>query len=304
VGNTTVGNIDLEIARILRFCNSHLADRFANCGTDFVVLECKNCKKLHTFSLNCGLRICKVCTEKRYSKLRKRYGALIRAKNPRQLSLLTLTIKNVQTLDSNTIHNLIENFVTFRRRRYVQKRLKGGLWCIEIKGSKGNFNLHIHIIIESKWFGRPTKSEISNISIPERLTTTKGVSSKEDLLNYTGKDIGQIMLSAIWEEIAGDPVVDIRRVRSGKEALKYVLKYVTKPPNLETPEDFVEFLFAFFSIPMLKLFGAWYNAVVLVKPRLMCLACGGTYFTVIMFSWCWQWRHYQSVESILESVRA
>lgn len=275
----------LAIARILRLFNPHLADRYENCGTEFVVLECGSCKRLHTCSLNCGLRICETCTKKRWSKLHKKYAPLVRSKNPRQLSLLTLTIKNIPILDSKIIHSLIENFMNFRRRSYVQKRLLGGLWCIEIKGTRGNYNLHIHAIIEHKWFGKPSKSETFNIKIPKRLTETKGIISTKDLLNYSEKDSGQVMLSILWENITGDPIIDIRRIKSSKEALRYVLKYVTKPPCLETPEDMVEFLIAFYTTPMLKLFGCWYHAVILIMPGLICLMCGCSNWNRVLFSW-------------------
>ncbi len=274
-----------KVADSLRLFSSHLADRFTKCGQDFVVLECNNCKRLHTLSIDCGLRICDVCTRKRWSKLNKKYSPLVKSRNIRQLSLLTLTIKNLLSLDSKVIRNLIEHFVNFRRRSYVKKRLLGGLWCIEIKGTKGNYNLHIHCIIEHRWFGRPSKQEAKQIQIPERLNETKNIRSKDDLVQYVGKDIGQITLSAIWENLTGDPVIDVRRIKSAKDALRYVLKYVTKPPDLEAPEDYVEFLISFFGIPMLKTFGSWFHAVILIKPRLICYQCNSSSWTVVMFSW-------------------
>jgi hypothetical protein len=278
-------NTEQSVASSLRLFSSHLADRYEKCGQDFVVLECRNCHRLHTLSISCGLRICGVCTRKRWSKLHKKYAPLVRSRNPRQLSLLTLTIKNLESLDSNVIHTLIENFVNFRRRIYVKRRLLGGLWCIELKGSAGNYNLHLHCIIEHQWFGKPTKQEAKQIEIPPRLNETKGIGSKSDLVNYQGKDAGQLTLSAIWEGLSGDPVIDIRRIRSAKQALKYVLKYVTKPPDLEAPEDFVKFLVAFRAIPMIKLFGSWYHAIILIKPRLVCYQCNSSSWTVVMFSW-------------------
>jgi hypothetical protein len=156
---------------------------------------------------------------------------------------------------------------------------------MEIKGTRGNYNLHIHCVIEHKWFGRPSKQEAKQIQIPERLKETKNITSKTDLVRYEGKDIGQITLSAIWEEISGDPVIDIRRIKSAKDALKYILKYVTKPPDLEAPSDYVNFLIAFFGIPMLKTFGSWFHAIILITPRLICFQCNSSSWTVVMFSW-------------------
>lgn len=283
--SNNVSDSTQTIADLLQPFNESVASRFLKCGQDFVVLECNNCKRLHTLSINCGLRICKSCTKKRWSKLHKKYSPLVRSKNPKTLSLLTLTIKNLVYLDSNVIHRLITHFVNFRRRTYVKNRLKGGLWCIEIKGTRGNYNLHVHCIIESKWFNKPSMQEAKQISIPERLNKTKNIQSKEDLVKYSGRDIGQITLSAIWENITGDPVIDIRRIKSTKEALRYVLKYVTKPPDLEAPEDFVDFLIAFYSIPMLKTFGSFYHAVILFTPRLICYQCNSSTWKVIAFSW-------------------
>lgn len=273
------------IADSLWFFRPALAQKFLNCGTDFIVLECKNCNTLHTFSLDCGLRICEVCTKKRWSKLNKKYAPLVRSKNPKKLSLLTLTIKNLKELNKNSIHQLINYFVTFRHRRYVKKRLSGGLWTLEIKGTRGNYNLHIHSLIEHNFYGRPSKYEVQNLKIPERLKDTKGIVTKKDLLTYTGHDIGQIMLSIIWSNISGDPVIDIRRVDDSKEAFRYILKYVTKPPDLDTPQDFADFLIAFYATPMIKLYGSWYNALIILKPFLVCMHCGFSNWKIIMFSW-------------------
>jgi hypothetical protein len=169
---------------------------------------------------------------------------------------------------------------------------------MEVKGTKGNYNLHIHAVIEHVFFGRPSRREASE-KLPERLTITKGIATKQDLLDYSEKDIGQIMLSAIWENITGDPVIDIRRVRSHKDALRYVLKYVTKPPCLETPEDFVEFIMAFSCIPMLKTFGSWYNTINLPKLFLVCKNCDSIMsWRIVDASWFPHWRIHQDIEFV------
>jgi hypothetical protein len=294
-----VSDFELALTNSLQSLSIRLAERFSNCGADFVVIECSNCGTRHTLSVNCGLRICQGCTAKRYTKLYSKYRNLLQSKHPGKLSLLTLTIKNVATLDRNIVKTLIQSFLKFRRRTYVKKRLIGGLWCMEVKGTAGNYNLHIHAVIEHIYFGRPSRREASQISIPERLAETKGISSRQDLLNYSEKDIGQIILSAIWQDITTDPVIDIRRVRSHKDALRYVLKYVTKPPDLEAPKDFVEFLMAFSCIPMLKTFGSWYNAIEFPKLFIMCMNCNSIMsWRIVDASWFPHWRIHQDIESI------
>lgn len=256
--------------------------KYQNCSDLFAVLECADCGKRKAIFTGCGLRICPECSKRRAKKLYKKYLRIFKALSSLGvLSLLTLTVRNSPTIEEGLI-KLMEGWRKLKRRKYFLKRVKGGILVVEVKlGKDGRWNLHAHLLIIHRYFGVPNPDEIKSLVIPERLKKTKGIKSNSDLLK-PHKGLGQVILSILWENITGDYVVDIRKVRSIKKGLGYVVKYLLKPPKFESPEHYVEWLEAFWKQPLLIPFGCVRNygdGEESYHP--ICLLCGSSNFTFV-----------------------
>jgi hypothetical protein len=119
----------------------------------------------------------------------------------------------------------------------------GGIYGIDIK-QKGVFeyNVHAHVLIDSSY-------------------------------------IPQAALSAAWEDITGDPVVDTRRIydRSEKESVAKVLMetvgYAVKPPQFEELDDELEFVQAAKGCPTVHPFGSLHGTGSSSGGMLLCSSC-------------------------------
>jgi len=285
VGYGGLRDMSSIIESALEVYNLNWLSRFKSCGKLFIGLRCSNCGKPLAIPSTCKLRVCPSCSKKIASKLFRKYLPLFKGLiRCGLLSLLTLTIRNIYNMEIGII-KLKKCIHEFLKKRYVRKRIIGGIYAIEVKEDEnGWFNIHVHFLIVHKYFGRPSKSEIRHLKIPSRLQDI----SKDDLINnsyiYINGDkvaVGQLVLSAFWEQISGDPVIDIRRVRSPKAGLRYVLKYVLKPPRFSTVEAYVEFLRAFKHKPRVVPLGGCRGSVIEEKYKLKCDYCGSSSFVFV-----------------------
>jgi hypothetical protein len=90
--------------------------------------------------------------------------------------------------------------------------IDGGLYGIDVKQvGPMEWNVHAHILVDSAY-------------------------------------IPQAALSAVWEDITGDPVVDVRRIyergseQSVRDALQETVGYAVKPPEFEDLDDELEYI--------------------------------------------------------------
>jgi len=95
---------------------------------------------------------------------------------------------------------------------------------------------------------------------------------------WDGAYIPQPALSKAWEDITGDPVVDVRSVynRDGdsiEEAVKEVVAYAAKPPEFESVEDEVAYVQALKGKRMVQTFGDLHGEVPDVPASLICSEC-------------------------------
>ena len=262
--------------------NPNWLSRYKSCGKVFVGISCSNCGARKAIPITCNVRLCPDCVERRGKRLFKRYLPVVLSIKKKHsdavLSLLTLTIRNIYNLLIG-FKKLQKALHKFFRRSYVRNRVYGGIYVYEVTIDKfGWYHIHVHALILHKLFGVPSNYEVRYLTIPKRLETTKGITSKEDLLKPR-KDLGQIILSAIWEEITGDPVLDIRKIRSPKKGLRYVLKYLSKIPKLSSVDQYVEYLRTFENKPILVPFGVF--RVKLEVCKLVCPYCGCSSFIFV-----------------------
>lgn len=122
--------------------------------------------------------------------------------------------------------------------------VSGGLIAVDVK-QKGpdEFNVHAHVIEDMAYIPQPA-------------------------------------LSAVWEDLTGSPVVDVRRIydRSASgvvDALKEVLGYALKPPEFESIEAEVVFTKDIKGCPMVHPFGELHGNAADVGQLLRCAHCDG-----------------------------
>jgi hypothetical protein len=125
----------------------------------------------------------------------------------------------------------------------MDELIDGGIYGIDIK-QKGAFeyNVHAHVLVDAAY-------------------------------------VPQAALSATWEDITGDPVVDVRRIydRSTKqsvaEALAETVGYAVKPPEFEELDDELEFVEAAKGCPTVHPFGSLHGAGSSEGGMLFCSNC-------------------------------
>lgn len=118
----------------------------------------------------------------------------------------------------------------------------GGLYAVDVKQKGRNeYNVHLHVILDVPY-------------------------------------VPQAALSSVWEDITGDPVVDIRRIhdRSGdgiKSALLETVGYAVKPPEFETLEDEVEYITETKGTAAVHPFGSLHGNAADIDGLLRCAHC-------------------------------
>ncbi|MFC4360172.1 hypothetical protein ACFO0N_19660, partial [Halobium salinum] len=118
----------------------------------------------------------------------------------------------------------------------------GGLYAVDVK-QKGpdEFNVHLHTVMDAPY-------------------------------------VPQAALSAVWEDLTGDPVVDVRRIydRTGEgieKALAETVGYACKAPEFESVDDAVEFVTEMKGKALVHPFGTLHGAAGDTSGLLCCSRC-------------------------------
>jgi hypothetical protein len=228
---------------------------------------CSNCGFLHAIRLKCTDRFCRLCCKADYKRLYDKYLPVV--ENSNYLAHLTLNLKNKKYLNGLVVQELLNYFNTFRNDAYIKRKIRGGLAVIECKHSykTEDWNLHIHCLLDCEF-------------------------------------IPQDYISKLWKRITGDSdnvyikeVANRYKVGPRAIALHYLLKYVLKPPVVNTfngvrmyltlKEDYNN---AFFKTRHIVAFGSFYDATFNLEEDepfdLVCPVCGG-----IVWLDEYQWLH-------------
>jgi len=214
---------------------------YMSCGQEVYTLQCESCGYEHKVAYNCKLRFCSRCAGVKKAGYMKKYINYIESLNADNIRFVTLTIKNVAELRAG-VDKIRDCFVKLRHREHYKRRIDGGLYGVEANpDDDGKWNIHIHFIYYGAW-------------------------------------IKQSTLSDDWYDITGDSmVVDIKRPDRPSDALRYVLKYVTKGVDASdgkwTGEALVEFVVALSDVRMIQAFGCFLGKVADKEP-FDCPNCG------------------------------
>lgn len=207
--------------------------QFCSCGSSAWVLQStENSQKFKIVRDFCHDRFCIPCAKERGRVIE---ANVCKAIENKQIRFLTLTLKADGQPLRDRVSRLIASFRKLRARKWWDAAVYGGVAILEVKRNESgdNWNVHFHILIE-------------------------------------GRFIPQSLVSQAWLECTGDShVVDIRQVRDGGQAARYVAKYVGKPIGdgvREAESDFVEAVVALRGRKLLYTFGCWRRFHLLERP--------------------------------------
>ena len=168
---------------------------FWDCGSHAYVME--SVDRPGTFRIAgsaCHDRFCGPCAQERSYTIA---GNVLDAIRGKEVRFLTLTITTDGESLTGSLDKLYRSFAQLRRRRWIQRRVWGGVAFLELKWSAKSkrWHPHLHCLV-------------------------------------TGSYVDKIKLSRLWHEATGDSyIVDIQRPRSDEQVSRYVTKYASKPFN-------------------------------------------------------------------------
>jgi len=187
--------------------------------------------------LRCGDRTCGRCRGKDFYRLCHAYRKpLGKMKSPK---LVTLTLPNVADLTKVVVQRLRAAATRLFRRKRWASRIRGGIYSIEAVNKGRGWHVHVHMVVDADY-------------LPHR------------------------ELSEDWRKVTGDAfIVDVRRAWSPQEALKYILKYLLKPPQILDGQEAV-YNEVLKGIRLVQPFGSFYREIKQEKPPVVCPECGCT----------------------------
>ncbi|MEZ5360253.1 MAG: hypothetical protein R3F48_15655 [Candidatus Zixiibacteriota bacterium] len=220
------------------------ADRYAGCGTEYVVLGCGGCGSALIGPKRCESRICEDCARKYAARVRRRQIEIVKAlsnKGKRRLMFLTLTKKTRPgfTPQSSDIRQIINDARKLFNNFWPRKNGCGAFAVVEIGGHQ---NIHIHALVYGFFVPQP-------------------------------------QISALWQKITGDSfVVHIEQVRQPKRYIGYLLKYITKPPHSQDPKELANHIDLMMGVRRIRTYGIFYNCSLLCRESCPCPFCGGKFY--------------------------
>ena len=192
------------------------AERFRNCLKYRRVFHCAKCQHNYGLTFSCNSRMCDKCARRLYrtvfqalyDELKPYWTHREKTYGPKLLTLTFNTNRWKKGLpskkDLERCQREARQFVIRYYHKFAARRSRNGLWyltkkwrgcgAVAVAELGGQNNLHFHFLVY-------------------------------------GPFITQRELSAAWTGITGDSgIVDIRKVETPADAVRYILKYVTKPP--------------------------------------------------------------------------
>ena len=248
------------------------AKRFAECGTRFFVLRCPNHDLRFHVPISCGSRICERCAAAHSKGLRDRIEAVIRprlAKKPRGYGVFMLTLTT--TTDRHGPDGPTRKDIRrFYRESSAFLRLFYNKYACRFSRSGKVVQVRVKKKLKFRGAGFIAATEFGGTS---NMLHCHAIAF--------GPYISQKKLSAAWLKITGDsPIVDIRAVRTVKDGVREVVKYITKPPTGDSLMAIADYAWRIKGTRRLRTGGIFYNHPGLKKKKsekqaLECPYCGG-----------------------------
>lgn len=166
-------------------------EKWENCKSKIVTLECKNCGFQYHTELGCGLRTCPDCAKDRANKVLTEIYNIVKHINIKKywsLKMITFSYGFEQYTPYSAVISKVKQAFTKIYYDILQQKGTGAVVSVEL--GERNLSVHIHCL-------------------------------------YYGGFIPRETLIAEWERLTGKWYVDIRKIR-GLKGIREVIKYITK----------------------------------------------------------------------------
>lgn len=248
------------------------ARRFAECGTRFIVLRCPNHDLRFHVPISCGSRICERCAAAQSKGLRQRIETVLRsrmAKKPRGFGVFMLTLTTT-TKRHGPDGPARKDIRRFYRESSMFLRLFYGKYASKVSRTGKVVQVRVKKKLKFRGAGFIAATEFGGTS---NMLHCHAI--------VFGPYISQKKLSAAWLKITGDSsIVDVRAVRSVKDGVREIVKYVIKPPTGDSLMAIADYAWRIKGTRRLRTGGVFYNHPGLKKPKsekqpLECPYCRG-----------------------------
>lgn len=199
---------------------------FDNCGAECVVEFSVEANKWRLRANYCKCRHCEACMKSKANKLAANLRKRLLQTADGRYRFITLTLRHTDNPLTDQIKRLYKSFTKLRNSKAWKKSQRGGAFCLEVKfnSKTRQWHPHIHVISE-------------------------------------GDFLDKFDLSRAWLAATGDsPIVDIRALKSEKDAAHYVAKYVTKGTSSDVWNDLdaaQEWIAATKGVRVCATYGTW-----------------------------------------------
>lgn len=170
--------------------------RLQSCRTNAWFIRHNVSGEVRIASNSCKLRWCPLCAQARQNYIASQVSQWFRKVD--YPKLLTLTLRHTSSPLADQVNFLYRCFQKLRKRKFITKRLRGGVWFFQVKKSKDGqaWHPHLHVLIDSDFIDRKK-------------------------------------LSQMWAEITlGSTVIDIRAVIDTDRAVQHNARYCAGPASL------------------------------------------------------------------------
>jgi len=231
--------------RLLRIDSEHpdgLALR--QCHEEAYRATCNSCSTTRVFWNRCERRFCPICAQ-RLARERKQQLVfwLARLKHAK---FLTLTLKNVASIDADYMAMVKDRFKKLRRSKLFN-RVSSGFWSMEVTNQGNGFHVHLHVLFE-------------------------------------GPFLEQRDIEAKWSKLIGQDksIVHIKAAK-GNDVLDELVKYTAKPTEMVNwPErDLIAYLNVITDLKMFGVFGKlhglrseWKELIEVIRAESSMCDCG------------------------------
>ncbi len=248
------------------------AGRFEECGKRFFILRCPNHDIRFNVPMSCNSRICERCAAAHSKGLRKRIEDVIRPFMAKKIpgftvAMLTLTTTTKRHGPDGPTRKDIKRF--YRETSKFLRLFYGKYAC---KFSRSGNVVYVYSKGERRFRGAGFFAVMELGGDNNMLHC--------HVITY-GPYISQKKLSDTWLKITGDSsIVDIRAVKSVKDGVREVVKYIIKPPTGDSLTSIADYTWRVKGTRRLRSGGIFYNHPGLRKEKgekqpLECPYCGG-----------------------------
>ena len=254
-----ITNLSLEeCLKVLDYPEKSL-NSLTRCGKDSGFKIIKNCgcgSKVISLTHHCSLRTCSNCSKIRKRRIINKYLPFLEGLYQNRkyfLYFLTVSPKNYENLEEG-LKNIKESLSKFLRHNYIKERIKAGLYVIEVKGTEGNWNVHIHAIIYGRWIDNKVRNEKDS-----KLVKLFMQSSKREVN------------------------IHIKKQNSTRFTLNYMCKYISaNKDDFQTSLDMAKYIIVTRKKRLIHTFGEFYNIEIKSKKQI-CSHCNQEIEYVIDF---------------------